>query len=899
MHGNTTNIFHPDQSVCRFYLHTSGTRMLAEGECDGLPTYGFPGFTTSIASLPSPLPAAFKIEGTLLIVGTHVWIGKTVKMGNAAAIEINAGASLSLTGSTVIEGCETMWKGVSLGQFSTLNVGGNSEINDAVNAIFVSGNCTVNLFESLFKRNFRTLYALAPSGTANITFNLSTAGSVVDGAGPLKPPHAQQGFWDYGSKAESGFRFVRCNSVGGNLKVGEIGDPQCVFRNCAVGVSANGSHLVVENCRFEEMTGGLFSGFFSGGFGMYGEYGYYKVQQCEFFRCMSGISLYHMNFLVDDNEFSRVHQALFARQSVYQFAFPNLFLPTVSNNVVDGANYGFIFFLNENSNPVIRDNHLKRIGKDGISVNDLNMPLNTSYIHTNTIELAGGGGWPQAAINGSGVGIRLTQTRNAAVCRNTISHTADDDQNIGIIAHGCGIATVTNNSITQAAAGFGEHIGIDFKMTDLSSIDCNAFTDNANALVVAGVCTNTKISKNTFVSGHRIGMTFNNAVTQTHTHSGNRWTYTTNASMPGAVNNGSDVNLNEFTVDCAEDPAFCPFVVSAQGWFVPQSTPELTPLCNPGGNICSVPVPFTGDDDEAMLLQIIGGQLQFSDYAEPAEGLAALQALRWIASNNLSTTAPYAAYWTQKAGTPEGILAQWDADALAWKTAQATAEQERGALWADMMALLEGTDQSETAINTFETKRAQWETLQAARDAGFAQLLGNWTTANDALPEGKIFVKNHKQVNALLLDLHTRHPLALTEGELEMLEAIAEQCLYAGGPAVLQARYLLSLEGQSGWDDAALCGERSRSASSLGPVVLQVAPNPNDGTFRVLLPEGATAEGAQALLYDLTGRLLLRQNIRSANERFDVTGNVPPGLYLIEVRDAAGACIGLAKVSVQ
>jgi hypothetical protein len=134
-----------------------------------------------------------------------------------------------------------------------------------------------------------------------------------------------------------------------------------------------------------------------------------------------------------------------------------------------------------------------------------------------------------------------------------------------------------------------------------------------------------------------------------------------------------------------------------------------------------------------------------------------------------------------------------------------------------------------------------------------------------------------------------------------MLQDVASQCLFAGGPAVLQARYLLSLQGETRWNDAVLCSDRGQESigkvSELG--TLLVMPNPNDGTFQILLPAGIAAEGTQAFLYDMTGRILRQQNLRSNDERFDVSGKIPPGLYLFEVRDAVGGRVGLVKVTIQ
>lgn len=872
--------------------HTTTT---IDSECDGIPVYGSPGVVTPISLLPNPLPSSFKIEGTLRVTSSHVWSNLSVKMGNAAHILIDQTASLSLTNGTVIEGCETMWVGVALNLDATLVVSDDSEINDAVNAIYVTKRCTVTLNESKFKRNFRTLFAVSPT-LQNFSFNLYTAGSWVDGAGPLKPPHTGQSFFEHGPKSDSGFRFIRCNSVGGNLKVGDNASLQCVFRNCEYGISSASSFLTVENTRFEEITGSTIFG----GYGIYGEYGYYKIQQCEFFHCYTGIYLYKMNFLVDDNDFSTLSQALFAWQSRY-YINPVVALPTVKYNRVDNVLNGFVFFQNDDSNPQVYGNTSSKTGRVGILIMDIAGMPNRSYIYDNTLDLSGGG-WPNGTPDGNGIGIHITSTRNAAVCRNTISHSADGEQAICISADGSTLATITNNTTSvNGALYLGQHIGIRHSITDNSTLDCNTLTGNTIGLQVNGVSTTTKVSKNTFAADLRDGMVYNMATTQVQTHTGNRWTYFTDASFPGAVNNGSNPAANRFLVDGAENSAFLPHVVSAPGWFVNESTPGNTPLCNPGGNICSVQPPFApGGGEEEMLGKIINNELTFSDYSEASAWLASRQALSWIAVNGLTNTAPYATYWAQNANTSQGKLAQLEASAILWKASHTTQEQQMGALWGGMLALMEGTDQSEAAQYNFENKRQQLETLREAWDTDFDQLLSTWTTVNATLPEDAVHVFNIKRLNALLLDLRTRNQMTFTTPELSMLEEVAEQCLFSGGQAVLQARTLLSILGsESTWDDVVLCSERGQAATPSQFNELLIAPNPNDGTFQLMIPKGIASEGAQVFVYDMSGRLLHQLNLQSNSARLDLTDKVHPGLYLLEVRNAADGRVGVVKISVQ
>lgn len=66
-----------------------------------------------------------------------------------------------------------------------------------------------------------------------------------------------------------------------------------------------------------------------------------------------------------------------------------------------------------------------------------------------------------------------------------------------------------------------------------------------------------------------------------------------------------------------------------------------------------------------------------------------------------------------------------------------------------------------------------------------------------------------------------------------------------------------------------------------------------------MIPKGIASEGAQVFVYDMSGRLLHQLNLQSNSARLDLTDKVPPGLYLLEVRNAADGRVGVVKISVQ
>lgn len=63
-----------------------------------------------------------------------------------------------------------------------------------------------------------------------------------------------------------------------------------------------------------------------------------------------------------------------------------------------------------------------------------------------------------------------------------------------------------------------------------------------------------------------------------------------------------------------------------------------------------------------------------------------------------------------------------------------------------------------------------------------------------------------------------------------------------------------------------------------------VYPNPNNGSFKVVMPENIRQDNSFLELFDVNGLLVFGGNIVDAETDIDI-GNCPSGVYLLRIRD--------------
>ncbi|MBC7778362.1 MAG: T9SS type A sorting domain-containing protein [Phycisphaerae bacterium] len=665
-----------------------------------------------------------------------------------------------------------------------------------------------------------------------------------------------------------------------------------MFKHCGVGVLAEKSNFDFENNRFVAFnTGGL-----GRAIDIVSSVKH-TIRDCTFDYCVGGIGLSNSYYNVLDNHFNHVGYCLYAVHSRKNGSD----LPTVSGSVVNGANDGFLFVFNDNSEPQMINNiDIQNMGGAGILIYDMDATFpNRSTVRGNNLKLNSGMGTPGTTGPGSERGIQIVGTQKASICDNMVEYDGDG-LDFGMEAWSSTNCIVTNNDYTQTGTnptpGTSGARGVFF---DQSKFDCNFYTGNETGLHLLGTCTNTDVATQHFKGPHTTGLFYEFASTKKQEHTGNLWEYMPGSGQFEALAVGIDPEANQFRVDCAENFQLCPFPLLPLEWFFDQSLAGTTVSCNHSSAGCTLPpppsTPSPANEDAAMIGKIMAGQLTFPNYDDCLGWMATKQALGWIARNNLQSSSTYANYWTQKSNTSAGKLAQLETNAMAWVQSQISIESQIATTWTNIQQLSAISPLSETQLHTLMQYYQNLAGQRASQKSARLDFVAQYRNTLLTLPGTQVFETNKKAVGLILCDLYGREIFEYTSGELSTLETVAAQCPLEGGDAVLQARGLLELVTQEPYISGSDCSSGSERSIGFSPLDLgiQVFPNPNDGNFHIVAPN---LSNITLHLYDLTGRLFWEKTVEGPASDIVVSSQLPTGCYFMEVKDEQSKLLTIKRV---
>ncbi len=212
---------------------------------------------------------------------------------------------------------------------------------------------------------------------------------------------------------------------------------------------------------------------------------------------------------------------------------------------------------------------------------------------------------------------------------------------------------------------------------------------------------------------------------------------------------------------------------------------------------------------------------------------------------------------------------------------------------AALEALLDERQELDAALGeAIAAHQALVNSWRSVRVAAAQQLLQQV----NAVSTTEAFETDFKEVCRILLETYLSEG-GLSDTNRATLQAIAQQCRYLGGFAVVQAR--ASLGGEASWEQYDDCPDapEERTAASAERAVLSLYPNPSKGV--AMLDAGRTVMWGRVILRDLSGRPLQEWSLDGQRQLWlRWPSALPAGLYLLEVR-ADRAAPQVLKVAIE
>ena len=772
------------------------------------------------------------------------WGGSVYNFGLNKSLLFAPGAELEIApGNTVkmpnvqIEGCSTMWRGITVRDGATLEMDMATSVADAQFAVNVQKGGTANIQSSKFVNNnfgIRT----APEGTG--VHNITALGNrfITTDAG-LKP---KWGITQVPAPGEKGFAGIHVKDFTGGLSIDKdlVFNSTNEFSNLHYGILAENTDVTVRDATFTDIVqetrpsgypGPLSTGnaiYLSGGnANIKGNYTGIVPGPLAMDNCHTGINTRAGSITVEGCEMSNMTNGVVAIGGTNKSY-------AINWNNIGASDRGISVFYQSGipgaSN--ITNNAISMAGNSngvGIAAGGQEMfPQNEGLVANNHVTVAEGA-----------TGIQIGVANKLKVTQNNVSLSGSGTL-FGIKVEGGDRNTLNCNIVTNS--GSGNNAGIYAIHAGRASVLCNVTDGPARGLHFEGMLggrNKADVAGNTMESNTTAGLLLGtDAVIGGQPNRGNKFDGTEAIAGLGA-------QLHSLvTVDAAENPDFLPNAWSPFPWFLNISDPALSYQCAPG-TTCPLPPVVS---DYSLDIATVKGQLGGTTY--PA-------ANQWLAQRRFYEL-------VQEEGNPypgntdvSTFLSQAQTNGIAGYANVQVGIRSLGAM---------------TALH---------------RAATAASLL----TLNGLLADSAIYAVNEKSVNQIFLQTLALGNTDLTETQITVLEGIAEGCPLSDGEAVLRARTMLEvLQGAPvQYDDAAICAGAERANPLPTAQYVRVYPNPANNMVTVEY-KGMDGISHQFMLFNALGQLVRSVTLPQGQSSLQLPlGNLSEGIYWYAIPGAPDA----------
>ncbi len=785
-----------------------------------------------------------------------------------SSIEINSQNSLKLVHAQ-IEGCDNMWKGITVKQGGTLEMNTMTSVKDGQYAINVQKGGTLKATDCMFfNNNYSIRTAPEGSGGYNITLIGNQYGTDENGlksvySGQLPAPFENRGY--------AGVYLVGAGSL---VLQSSSAQTDNKFFSLHHGIIAENTNLTIKNSTFENIeklpgVPGL-NAFALPGKAIYVSGGSLNVtgdgiladDLITFNNCHTAIEGFHASLTVSQNKMQSVNNGILSRIGIIKNV-------SVTFNDIQAKDCGIgVYHSSALANGCLVNNNVVTMSgnSQGVGIGtggSGDFAQSGGVFSTNNVTVSEG-------MAGFNIGV----SRNLKVTQNTVS-TESSSTKFGIGISGGDINTINCNNIS----GSGEK-GIYGLKAGRSAFICNSTLNTGLGLNFDGVFIGKgtiPVAGNTMTNNATGGLLMGgDAVIGEQVHRGNKWT----GGVTFAEHLGGFLIASKslFTIDANEASSFLPTVALPLGWFIDESTSSPSYQCIPGTSCPLIAAssdairdkeiakgeligltnqaaqlwlaqrrlyeklteegnPYTGDSDvNTFLSQAQSNGL--SGYGNLQKNLRLMFNLN---ANDISDLASYESQIDQKMNQ----LAETELDLNAFGINQTDSTNLTNLRNTILQALATITAQRESKLSNISSTRS---TLASAL-----------TTQNNVLTGTAEYLLNEKTVNSIFLETIATGNNSFSESQLSSLESIAGQCALSGGESVLRARDMLALVQETAYfyDDDILCNAQPRtSKGSVGGFedAIKIFPNPANDEIRIQYDVQKT-DGAHLKFFNVYGQL--------------------------------------------
>ncbi|MBS1659313.1 MAG: right-handed parallel beta-helix repeat-containing protein [Bacteroidetes bacterium] len=696
------------------------------------------------------------------------------------------------------------WRGIEVfGTQSELAVT-NSKIEEAYRAVHAKENTTIRLTGSAFEDNYASVYFNASGIGTDFSSSIihSCSFKTVDG---LKNYTGQS---QLGDMAKYGISLLNI----GQITLGsDVPGEENIFDNLRCGINGSRSSFDVTRCSFTNMirpatfTNSDGCGIFESvtttnstltvnvsGMGPY-------AAVPNFQNCVNGIWLKGVRSDgISDNYMKDVTNGILFT------ACNNASMLSVTYNKIENTNLGISVSTSNSATVNILFNDItSNVGQPpaippppvvtAISIADNSQALSChATVSSNTLNLKGH------------YGIYVSNNSSAIISNNTINHnTGLNVSSFAFRLDNCNLPQISCNTVTgigNVNSLINHKKSFSFSMTKNARIEHNASSENRIAFEFLSDCNPTAILDNT-INNHYYGMYLGNSTTTavignqtaqdygngTAETPGNDFVGTGSGSFPGFALDGNDN--------------------SPQTFYESNSSVEsFYPLPN------EIAFPFVGNNVTASLYQsdLMCGQQSAAVMIISTDDAAE------IADDNTVEPDPVEdlIIWSQK----KGVYSEM-ADDSSFAFSNETLE----------------TFYDTTAVNNTGKLVDAEKNLELLQDSSISETvkqgaLNDAQSKVDDIISDKIYESNKQQIYNLIIANLKEGSDSLSYDEKALVQTIADQCPFVGGPAVYEARAIrASYTDSIYYDDDAICSQSQRLQSTDKNEIVQsliLFPNP-------------------------------------------------------------------------